>query len=66
MVVCETTSVDASNNAGVVLSRVESHDGVEGTKLAAKVRDDYSDGHAKISVQGKEALEASSRFIKIE
>ena len=33
MVVCAATNVEASNNAGVVLSRVESHDGVEGTEL---------------------------------
>ena len=66
MVDCAATNVEASNNAGVVLSRVESHDGVEGTELEATVRDDSSDGHAKTSVQGKEALEASSRFIKIE
>ena len=66
MVVCAATNVEASKNAGVVLSRVESHDGVEGIELEATVRDDSSDGHAKTSVQGKEALEASSRFIKIE
>ena len=66
MVVCAATNVEASNNAGVVLSRVESHDGVEGTELQATERDDSSDGHAKTSVQGKEALEASSRLIKIE
>ena len=64
MAVCAATNVEASNNAGVVLPRVESHDGVEGAELEAAVRDDSSDGHAKTSVEGKEALEASSRFIK--
>ena len=64
MTVCAAANVEASNKAGVVLPRVESHDGAEGTELEATVRDDSSDGHAKTSVEGKEALEASSRLIK--
>ena len=40
MSVCAAANVEASNNAGVVLPRVEFHDGVEGTELEATVRDD--------------------------
>ena len=56
--------MEASNNADVVLPRVEFHDGVEGTELEATVRDDSSEGHAENSVKGKEALGASSRLLK--
>ena len=49
---------------GVVLPRVEAHDGVEGIELEATVRDDTSEGHARSSVEGKDALEASSRLIE--
>ena len=64
MAVCAAANVEASNKAVVVLPRVESHDGAESTELEATVRDDSSDGHAKTSVEGKEALEASSRLLK--
>ena len=64
MAVCAAARWRRSNHAGVVLPRVEANDGVEGTKLEATVRDDFSEGHAETSVQGKEALEANSRFIK--
>ena len=40
MSVCAAANVEASNNAGVVVPRVEFHDGVEGTELEATVRDD--------------------------
>ena len=53
-----------SNHAGVVLPRVEAHDGVEGTELEATVRDDSFEGHAKTSVEGKETHGARSRFLK--
>ena len=53
-----------NNHAGVVLPRVEARDGVEGTELEATQRDDSSEGHAETSVEGKEALGASSRLLK--
>ena len=40
MAACAAANVEASNNAGVVLPRVEFHDSVEGTELEATVRDD--------------------------
>ena len=64
MAVCAAANVEASDKAGVVLPRVESHDGAEGTELEVTVRDDSSEGHAKTSVEGKEALGASSRLLR--
>ena len=55
-------AVCASNHAGVVLPRVEANDGVEGTKLEATVRDDFSEGHAKTSVEGKKLLGPAAVF----
>ena len=66
MVVCAATNVEASNNAGVVFSRVESHDGVEGTELETTVRDDSSDGHAKNQRTGKRSSRGQLPFYKIE
>ena len=43
MAVCAAANVEASDKAVVVLPRVESHDGAEGTELEATVRDDFSD-----------------------
>ena len=40
MAVCAAANVEASNNAGVVLPRVEFHDSVEGTELEATLRYD--------------------------
>ena len=51
-----------SNHAGVVLPRVEANDGVEGTKLEATVRDDFSEGHAETSVEGKKLLGPAAVF----
>ena len=44
MSVCAAANVEASNNAGVVLPRVEFHDGVEGPSWEATVRDDFCFG----------------------
>merc|ERR1719351_15589 len=61
---CRRKRGGEAQQASVVLPRVEAHDGVEGTELEATVRDDSSEGHAETSVEGKEALGASSRLFE--
>merc|ERR1719434_666581 len=61
---CRRKRGGEAHHTGVVLPRVEAHDGVEGTELEATVRDDSSEGHAETSVEGKEALGASSRLLQ--
>ena len=62
MAVCAAARWRRSNHAGVVLPRVEANDGVEGTKLEATVRDDFSEGHAETSVEGKKLLGPAAVF----
>merc|ERR1719323_1824901 len=61
---CRRKRGGEAHHAGVVLPRVEAHDGVEGTELEATVRDDSSEGHAETSVEGKETLGACSRLLQ--
>ena len=61
---CRRKRGEEAHHASVILPRVQSHDGVEGTELEATVRDDSSERNAKTSVERKEALGTRNRLLQ--
>ena len=61
---CHGKGEEEVHHAGVVLPRVQAHDGVESTKLEAMIRNESSERNAKTSVERREALGTRSRLLQ--